>query len=101
MEDLPLEVGEIDRIEIDKPKGADTGGREIESHGRAQPSGAHQQHSRCLERALPVFPYLRQENVPAIANKLFASQLRRASAPFNIHVGGILRSESLSSSVGR
>jgi hypothetical protein len=39
--------------------------------------------------------------VPAIANNLFASQLRRASAPFNIHVGGILRSESSSSSVGR
>jgi hypothetical protein len=101
MEDLPLEVREIDGIEIDKPNGADAGGREIESHGRAQSSRSDQKHSRCLERALPVLPHLRQENVAAIANELFASQLRRVSAPFNIHAGGILRSESSGSSIGR
>src|SRR5450759_2293418 len=100
MEDLALKVREIDSVEIDKPKGADTRRGEIERHRRAQSSRTNQKHARFLERALPVLSHLRQENVAAVANQLLAGQLRRVSAPFNIHVS-ILRSESSGSSVGR
>ena len=51
--------------------------------------------------ALPIFSDLRKEDLAVVAHQLFASQLRRVTAPFGIHVGGILRGESTSSSIGR
>jgi hypothetical protein len=101
MKDLSLKVREIDHIEIDQPDRTNACGCEVECHGRAQSARTNQQHPRLLERALTVLSHLWQEDVAAITQQLFARQLGRLAAPFNIHVGGILRSQSSSSSVGR
>ena len=56
VEDLPLQVREIDDIELDEPERADARRRKIERHGRAQSARTDQQHTRFLERALPSLP---------------------------------------------
>ena len=101
MKDLSLQVRKIDYIEVDEADGTDARCREVERHGRTQSTRTNQQHPRLLERALTVLSHLGEEDVAAITYQLFARQLGRLAAPFNIHVGGILRSQSSSSSVGR
>ena len=101
MEDLAVKVRKVHDIEIDESDGADARRSKIERHRRSQSSGADQKHTRFPERALADLSHLRQEDLAVVAHQLFASQLRRVTAPFGIHVGGILRGESTSSSLGR
>ena len=75
MEDLALQVGEVDGIEIYQAQSADPGGREIHRRGRSQTTGADAKHSRRLETLLPSRSNLRQQDVAAIAKQLLARQL--------------------------
>ena len=44
MNDLPLQIAEVDRIEVDDSHIADTGGGKIKCGGRAQPTCAYQKN---------------------------------------------------------
>ena len=67
MEDLALQVGQIDDVEVDDADGADAGGGEVERHRRAEAAGADAQHPRRLQLALPFEADLGEDQVPAVA----------------------------------
>ena len=101
MKNLPLQIREIDYIEINQSDGTDTRGGEIQRDRRAKPACSDQQHARALEGTLSIFSYLRQKNVTTVARQLFAGQLSSVARRFGAHVGDILRLESVSPSLGR
>jgi len=101
MKNLPLEVRQVDNIEIDQPQSADASRGEIECDRRSETPGSDEEDSRLLERALAFFSNLRQENVAAVANELFASQLRRFASGSAIHTHDIFRTESVCPTTGR
>src|SRR5687768_8491488 len=68
VEYLSLQIGEIDRIEIDEADRPDSGSGQIERGGRAKATGTDEEHPRALQRALPGFPNLWEQNVAAITN---------------------------------
>ncbi len=70
MQDLPLQIAEIDHVEIDEADAADAGGREIQAQRRAETAGADEQHARGLEALLPVHADLGHDQVPAVAGDL-------------------------------
>jgi hypothetical protein len=49
---LPLQIGEIDTVEIDKPKFSHTGCCQIQRSRGAQATGANAQNARCLKSSL-------------------------------------------------
>ena len=77
--DLPLQVAEVDDVEVDDADGADAGGGEIHRRRRAEAAGADAQHLRRLQLALPLDADLRHDQVPAVALDLVAGQLRQRS----------------------
>jgi hypothetical protein len=54
MQDLPLEIARVDRVEIDDPQSADARRREIEREWRSQPSGSHAQNPSLFESGLSI-----------------------------------------------
>ncbi len=52
MNDLPLQVGFIDDIEVDDSQSSDAGCGEIQEHGRSQAAGAYDQNLAVLEAFL-------------------------------------------------
>ena len=73
--DLPLQVAEVDDVEIDDAERADAGGGEIHRRRRAEPARADAQHLGGLQLALPLDADLRHDQVPAVALDLVARQL--------------------------
>ena len=49
VDDLPLQVGKIDHVEIHQADPADSGRRQIQCQRCAEPSGPDQQHARLLQ----------------------------------------------------
>src|SRR6266550_1074617 len=96
VQNLAMQVGQIDRIEIDQADRPNSRGCEIQRDRRAKAAGANKQRARVLERTLAFLANLRQENVPTVPHQLFASQLRRVAARLGVCVHGILRTESMS-----
>lgn len=56
VDDLTLQVGLVDDIELDDADRADTGGGEIEQRRRAESTGTDDEHLGVLEAFLPVHP---------------------------------------------
>jgi hypothetical protein len=81
VEHLPLQVGDVDDVEIDEAERADSRRREIERGRRPQPARADEQHTRRLDPLLAVEADVRQDEVAAIAVELFAGE---------IHAGNLL-----------
>ena len=52
VQDLALQVGDVDDVEIHEADVADAGGGEVERERRAEPAGADQQDARRLEPLL-------------------------------------------------
>jgi hypothetical protein len=52
MDDLPLQVGFVDHIEINDSQGSDSGCRKVQEHGRPQAAGAYHQNPAVLEAFL-------------------------------------------------
>ena len=67
MNDLTLQVGNIDRIEIDDPKGANTGRRQIKQYWRPQPAGADDQDSGLQQFELTFLADLVEDDVARIS----------------------------------
>src|SRR5437660_10183202 len=80
MEDLPLQVAEVDGVEVDDAERADAGGREIHRHGRSEPARAYAQDLRGLQPALTVDADLRHDQVARVALHFVVGQ-RLADAP--------------------
>jgi len=63
VKNLPLQVAEVDGVEIDDADRADTCCREIQRGRRSQAAGTDAQNPRRLEAALPFRPDLRKDQV--------------------------------------
>ena len=70
VEDLPLQVGEVDLVGVGEGEAADAGGGEVERGGTAEAARADDQRVGGAQLLLAFNAYLRQQDVPAIAEKL-------------------------------
>ena len=77
VDDLPLQVGGIDHVEVHDAEPADAGGSEVQAQRRAEATGPDHEHARGLELALRLEPELRQDQVTAVAEDLVVAQLRQ------------------------
>ena len=73
--DLPLQVAEVDDVEVDDADAADAGRGEIHRRRRAEAAGADAQHAARLQLALPVHADLRHDQMPAVALDLVVGEL--------------------------
>ena len=64
---LPLQVRDVDVVEVDEPDASHARGGEIQRRGRAQPPRADDQHRAARELLLPFFAELRQREVAGVA----------------------------------
>jgi hypothetical protein len=80
VEDLPLQVAEIDGVEVDDPERAHTSRREVHRHRRSESAGTDAEDLRRLELALTVHADLRHDEMPRVALDLVVRQ-RLAHAP--------------------
>src|SRR4029078_4668144 len=77
VQDLPVQVAEVDGVEVDDAEAADAGGGEIERGGGAGGARADAQHACRLQPPLTVDAHLRHDQVPAVALDFFRRQLGR------------------------
>ena len=75
VDDLALQVGLVDLVELGDAEGADTGGGEVEQGGAAETTGADDQHLGVLEPLLPGHPDVRDDQVAAVAADLVDGEL--------------------------
>src|SRR5438874_10491957 len=90
MENLPLQVAEVDDVEVDEADRADAGGREIHRNRRSKSAGANAEHLRRLELALPVDADLRHDQVPRVALHLVIRQRRKITVRLKPDTTGAL-----------
>ncbi len=64
---LPLQVAEIDHVEIDQADAANPCGGEVQPERRAESAGADEQHAGRLEPFLPVHADFGHDEMPAVA----------------------------------
>ena len=74
VEDLPLQIAEIDGIEVDDAKRADAGRREVHRHRRSQSAGADAEDLGGFELALTFDADLRHDQVSRVAFDLVVGQ---------------------------
>ena len=74
VDDLALQVGVVDDVEVDEPDGAHTGRGEVQRHGAAQPTGADDQHLGVEELGLALLPDLRDEEVAVVTPLLVGAE---------------------------
>ncbi len=74
MDDLPLQIGHVDRVEIGKMQLTHTRGGQIQRNRGAQATQAYDQRLALLETQLPFYIDLRQQNLPAVAQQLRIAQ---------------------------
>ena len=80
VQDLPLQIAEIDDVEIDEAEPADAGCGEVEAQRRAEAAGADEQHAGRFEPLLAVDADLRHDQVPAVAGDFAGEENEVASA---------------------
>jgi len=81
IQDLPLEIRQVDLVGIDQREPADAGRGEVERCRAAQPARADDQRVRGAQLFLSFDPDLRQQDVPAVAEKLLVVQGVRGRFP--------------------
>ena len=69
---LAVEVGDVDTVVVDHPDPSDSRGGEIQEDGRSQSSRADDERGRPEESLLPGLPQFLDEDVPAVAQRVFA-----------------------------
>ncbi len=67
MQDLALQIAAIDHVVVHQAQKSDAGGREIESGGRAEATGADHEHACARQFLLPFHADLRQAQMARIA----------------------------------
>ena len=76
MNDLPLQIAEIHRVELDHADGADARRSQVQRNGRAESARTDEQHFRCLEPFLTLHADFRENQVARIAFDIFVGQFR-------------------------
>ena len=67
MKNLPLQIGEIDTVEIDKPHRSHTSSRQVQRSRGTQTTGANAQNTRRLKSFLSLSSHFGHDEVPRIA----------------------------------
>lgn len=67
MQQLPVQVGDIDRVMIDEAERPHPRGGQIHRRRRAKSAGADDQHPRSAQALLPLFPDFRKGYLSRIA----------------------------------
>ncbi|SLF00733.1 Uncharacterised protein [Mycobacteroides abscessus subsp. massiliense] len=76
VDDLALQVGLVDHIELDDADGADTRSGQVQQRRGSQPAGADDEHLGVLEAFLPVHTQVGNDQMPAVPGDFFAGQFR-------------------------
>src|SRR3712207_4406732 len=66
VDDLALQVGLVDDVELDDAERADAGRGQVHEHGRAETAGADGEHLGVLQPLLTVHPDVGDDQVPAV-----------------------------------
>ena len=85
MKNLPLQVREVDTVEIDQSDSADTGCCQIQRDRGSETASAHEQDTRRFQAALAHLAHLRQQNVAAVAQLFLAAKLGSGVGASRIH----------------
>ena len=75
MDDLALQVGFVDGVEVDQADGADAGSGEVERERRAEAAGADAEDLGGLELLLALHADLGEDEVAGVAGDLFIGEL--------------------------
>ncbi len=70
VEDLALQVGRFNEVEISEAEGADAGGGEVKRGGATEAAGADDKHAGVAQAELAGHPDFRQRKVPTVAGDL-------------------------------
>ncbi len=99
VDDLALQVGGVDHVEVDQAELPDPGGGQVHGVGGAEPAGADQQHPGVAQPQLPVHGHVGDDQVPRVAEDLVAGQLaRRLDQCWKCHVDAVPSFSSVSRS---
>lgn len=74
MNDLALQIGQVDRVEIRQMQLTDTGRRQIQRDRRTEAAEADDQHAAVFELQLPIDVDVLQQNLPAVAQQFLIIQ---------------------------
>src|SRR5690606_4384221 len=77
VDDLPLQIGQVDGVEVGQVQLADARGGQVQGHGRAETAEADDQRAAALEPELTFHVDLRQQYLPAVAQQFFVAELHR------------------------
>ncbi len=75
VEDLALEIGRVDLVEVDQSQCAHAGCRQIQGSRRSQATGSNERDSGLLERPLPLGPHLPQRQVTRVPRQLGSGEV--------------------------
>src|SRR5688500_11407887 len=67
MDDLALQVGYVDDVEVDDAESADSRCSQVQQTGRAQPAGTDEQHLRLCQPSLPLWTHFGHDEVARVA----------------------------------
>ena len=88
VDDLALQIGLVDDVELDDAEGSHPGGREVHQGGGPQATRADAQHSGVLEPLLPDHADLGDDDVAAVAPDLVDGEFGgRFDQGIEFHVG--------------
>ena len=83
VDDLALQVGEVDDVEVDDAERADTGGGQVQRQRRAEAAGADAQHARGLQLLLALHADLGHDQVARVAQDLVVGEGNGFGFDFN------------------
>jgi hypothetical protein len=75
VDDLALEVGFVDDVEVNESEGAYSGGREVEGERGSEASGAYAEDAGSFELLLAFHAYLGKDEVAGVAGDLLVGEL--------------------------
>src|SRR5690606_27955105 len=81
VDDLPLQVGQVHRVEVGQVQLADTGGGQVQGHRRTKATEADDQHAARLQPELPGHVDLCQQYLPAVAQQFVVAQVHAGHRP--------------------
>ena len=70
VQDLPLEIGQVDNVEIDNAELTHTRRRQIQRERRTEAAGPNREHSRRLQFQLPFHAHFGHDQMTAVAQDL-------------------------------
>ena len=76
MDDLPVQVGDVDGVEVDHADAPHARRREVGEDGRAEAARADDDDARGLELLLPLHRHLGHDEVAPVAADLLVGEMR-------------------------